>query len=99
MADEAQETYVVSGPVPFRGHAFGETFTAVPDPSLERAQARGAIKPLGDGEDEFAGLKREELDTLASNEGVEDPASLPNKDAVIEAIQAAREGATQGGSE
>lgn len=33
-------------------------------------------------------LKREELDKVAANAGVPDPDSLPNKDAVIDAINA-----------
>lgn len=100
MADEV-ETYVVTGPNPFRGNEPGEQFDATPDASIERAQARGSVKVLGaeGDEDEFKGLKRDELNTLAANEGVEDPAKLPNIPAVIEAIQEAREGATANGGD
>lgn len=100
MADEeARQTYFVSGTVPFRGHAPGEQFDAASDPALERAVDRGAVKVLGDEGDEFAGLNREELNTLAATEGVENAEALPNKDAVIAAVQAAREGATTDGGE
>lgn len=38
--------------------------------------------------DDLTKKKRAELDKLAAAEGVPNPASLPNKDAVVEAIEA-----------
>jgi hypothetical protein len=103
VADDATvETYFVSGSTPFQGHEPGDTFDAELAPELRaRAIARGSIKVLGDedGEDEFKSLSRADLNALAVREGVEEPDKLPNMDAVIAAVQAAREGKTDGGDE
>lgn len=68
------------------------------DPDYERVTRRAAAKAAaeaaarddGDGEEmpDLSSLDREQLNELAAGRGVEDPASLPNKDAVREAIVA-----------
>lgn len=45
-------------------------------------------KTFADDPDELARLKRAELDKAAAKAGVPNPEALPNKDAVIEAIEA-----------
>jgi hypothetical protein len=47
-------------------------------------QAEGFV-PVAEGPD-LAGMKRDELNEYAASVGVEDAASLPNKQAVIDAI-------------
>jgi hypothetical protein len=64
---------------------------------MERGRNYGSMVRLGqiaevrDGamKTDLAALKRAELDAHARAQGVEDPEKLPNKDAVIEAVEAA----------
>lgn len=56
----------------------GSSTADVPEPEPAAADV-----PLAD-------LKRPELDKLAADLGIEDPAKLPNKGAVVEAIEAAQ---------
>lgn len=59
---------------------------------FDRLVDLGAAKPDdGKPEKKLSSLKREELDKLAAEHGVEDPEELPSKEAVIEAIEAAQQ--------
>ncbi len=100
MADEATvETYYVSGTVPFRGTAPGESLEADPnDPAVQRAIERGSIS-TDSPEEDLKKKTRDELNAIAVDEGIETAENFANKDEVIDAIKAAREGATQGGNE
>jgi hypothetical protein len=90
------KTYRVSGPFAFRSHVPGSSFEADPkDPVVVRAVTRGSITPADKAETPVADdletvglddLTRDQLDALATDKGVDDPASLPNKDAVKAAI-------------
>jgi hypothetical protein len=82
------KTYRVSGPFAFRGNQPGSTFEADPDDrQIHRAIARGGISAATGSDDDGLGtLSRDELDALAAEKGIEDPKSLPNKDAVKAAI-------------
>lgn len=77
--------YAVSGPFAFRSHVPGSSFEADPeDLVVVRAVTRGSITV--DDRSVFDSLTRDQLDALATDKGVDDPASLPNKDAVKTAI-------------
>lgn len=72
------------------GRCPGETFNADIPPAQEaRLLARGQIL-LAESLDNKT---RPELDTLARELGVDDPEELPNKDAVIAAINNKQKGA------
>lgn len=92
--------YVVIGSRPQFGHQPGIEFEADLSPERERrAIARGGIRPAENG-DGLSGLKREELDALATEAGVKDPEKLGTKAEVIEAIEAAtKEPAASGGNQ
>ncbi|MCK9250354.1 MAG: hypothetical protein M0P31_15445 [Solirubrobacteraceae bacterium] len=83
----------------------GRELGAAPGSALEETLQRkpgwrqvGADEPVADTDDpasaqsdeDLVVLKRDELDLLALEAGVEDPEALPNKGAVIDAIRAAR---------
>lgn len=71
-------------------HYPGETFEADLDPAQEaRLIARGQLEPTTS----LDALSREQLDHLAAQQGVENPSALPNKDAVIAAINDQKKGA------
>src|SRR5215471_3628273 len=54
-------------------------------PSALLAEAEAA-EPTGPSEEELMAMTRDELNQQAAEAGVEDPASLPNKQAVIDAM-------------
>jgi hypothetical protein len=66
-------------------YAKDEDYTRVtgstPTPEATTADAREGEQPV-----DLDGLSRDQLDQLAAEKGVDDPASLPNKDAVKAAI-------------
>lgn len=95
-----QRRYVVRGPHAVLGHEPGEQFIAVLDPEQEqRMLTRGSLEIVDDDLDDAAALTREELNELAAELGIPNPGRLPNKQAVIDAINQACEGHedTQGG--
>lgn len=61
----------------------GETRDDIPAKSIPWLLRRGDIELLED----LSGLTREELDARAIEAGVKDPDKLPNKQAVIDAIE------------
>lgn len=86
--------YEVLGQHAVLGHEPGEKFTAVLDPEQEgRMLARGSLRFVDGAAGELLALTRPELNTLAADLGVENPEGLPKKQAVIDAINEAREGA------
>lgn len=92
--------YIVTGTRPQFGHQPGAEFEADLSKAMEeRAIARGGIALVENG-DGLSDLKRDELNALAKEAGVEDPESLSNKDGVIEAIRAAtKEPVVSGGNQ
>lgn len=84
--------YRVIGSLPVFDLQPGETFTAELDPEQEaRLIARGSIELVVP---EPAEATRDELNEVAASLGVEKPERLPNKQAVLDAINTAREGTT-----
>ncbi len=81
----AAERYRVSGPHEVLGYEPGDVFEQNIAPEQEaRLIARGQLEIVGG----LVGKTREGLNDLAAAAGVTDPGSLPNKDAVAEAIEA-----------
>jgi hypothetical protein len=77
--------YRVTAPSAVLGYEPGETFEQLIPPEQEaRLIARGQLEVVGG----LTGKTREELNDFAAASGVTDPESLPNKDAVAEAIEA-----------
>jgi hypothetical protein len=84
----AERNFVVTGVQKFRGNPPGSTFKADPDdPQIERAIATGSISAGGSSK-MLEDQSREELNELASRAGVERPADLEDKAAVVKAIRA-----------
>lgn len=81
-----ERRYRVSAPSRVLGHSPGETFSADIETVQEaRLLDSGALVR----EEEIAEQSRDDLDALAQVAGVEGPHKLPNKQAVIDAIDTA----------
>jgi len=83
----AKGEFRVTGDRRFRGHEPGSVFTAQVNPAIERALARGSITDESAVKSDLESKSREELNSHAAILGVEDPAGLANKAAVISAIR------------
>lgn len=82
-----ERTVKVVGRNAVMGHATGETFTATLTAEQEQFYVTGGhLEVVG----ALTGRKREELNELARAAGVEEPEKLPDKQAVIDAIEASR---------
>jgi hypothetical protein len=66
---------------------------------LDAAATPSAGEPDGTPEKPLAERKREQLDAIATELGIDAPDKLPNKGAVVEAIEQARAAATPSAGE
>ena len=83
--------YRVIGPRNVFGNGPGSEFEAALTIDQEAALLGVHLERVDEEPTEnLSGKKREELDELAAALGIENPDQLPNKDAVIEAIEAAQ---------
>lgn len=83
-----ERTVKVVGPRAVLGHQPGETFTATLTAEQEHIYVSGGHLEVVGGQ--LASRPRDELNELARGAGVPDPEQLPNKQAVVDAIEAAR---------
>jgi hypothetical protein len=85
-----KRTYLVSAPSRVLGHEPGTEFeaelTAVQEARLLASGALKTVTASGGGESDLDDLKRDELNELAAEAGIEAADELPNRAAVIEAI-------------
>lgn len=91
--DEDEPATPSGGPVELREPVSGidatpTVFTSKgKPPAEEQPPASGQTEPSGDSGPDLDKMSRAELDVHAKSVGVEDPESLPNKDAVKDAIR------------
>jgi hypothetical protein len=74
----------------YEGTELCSVLAASPDWEKATAQAAQTDDPAGDLPEELDSFKRDRLDAIATDLGVDRPGDLPNKGAVIDAIRTAQ---------